>query len=46
MDAMKMVTGVCDGWGTHHTTPLGGVWKATSFGVWLSCVRFFFVVVI
>jgi hypothetical protein len=24
---MKVATGVCDGWGTHHPTPLGAYGK-------------------
>ena len=41
---MKAATGVCDGWGTHHSKtkipiPTGwGVLEAILYGVWLSCV--------
>ena len=34
----------CVRWLGHIPNPIRGVWKATSFGVWLSCVQIIFFV--
>jgi len=47
MDAMKMVTGVCDGWGTHHprgkaqTNPFGAYGKPHPSGCGFLAYDFF-----
>ena len=40
MDAMKMVTGVCDGWGTYQT-PLGAYGKPHPSGCGFLAYNFF-----
>ena len=41
MDAMKVATGVCDGWGTHHPTPLGAYGKPHPSGCGFLAYDFF-----